>query len=201
MTSSINTLNRRRMRGFSLIELLIVIAVVALIAAITSMSVGSLGMSRKLTAGGNLAVDLINHARQVAKSRNTLTMVTAITDGNDAGRVLATFVFSATNGASGSWSQVDAWRTLPDGITLDLESSTNFFRTPPADAGTLRRGGQDVEYRSAVFLPDGRVMSASSTPQVLYLKPKVSTEPAPSLKNYYKIIVNPATGIPFIRRP
>jgi prepilin-type N-terminal cleavage/methylation domain-containing protein len=192
---------RREARGFTLIELLVVIAIIAVLTAVTTMSIGSLGQGRKLTTGGNLVVDLINHARQVAKSRNTLTMVTAVTGGDEAGLALATFAFSATNGTSGSWTPLDAWRTLPDGITLDLASSTNFFTAPPSSSGTLTRGGEAVEYQSAVFLPDGRMLSSSSTPHVLYVKPKWSTGPAPTLKNYYKIVVNPATGIPIIRRP
>jgi prepilin-type N-terminal cleavage/methylation domain-containing protein len=187
--------------AFTLLELLLVIVVIAILATLTIMAVGSLGGGRKLTAGGNLAVDLINHARQVAKSKNTLTMVAMIDSGSDSGRALTTLIFSATGGTNGAWSQLDPWRVLPDGVTVDQASSTNFFKALPASATPLKRAGETVDCTGAVFLPDGRALNSSASPQVLFLKHLTSAEPAPSLPNYFKIIVNQATGIPIIRRP
>ena len=188
--------------AFSLIELLVVIAIIAVLVTMTILSVGNVGQGRKLTTAGNLTVDLINQARQVAKAKNTLTMLALITDTNeaDAGRALTALAFSA-NGTNGTWSQVDKWRLLPEGIIIDQASSTNFFGPVPAAALPITRMGQTVSCSAMVFLPDGRALTSSSAPQVLYLKAVTSTNPAPSLPNYYKIIVNQATGIPIIRRP
>ncbi len=189
--------HRVPLEAFSLLELLVVIAVLGILAAMTSLAISSLSQSTKLTIGGNLAVDLINNARQVARTRNTMTMVAMVSSGADTGRALAILVFSATNGTNGSWLQIDKWRTLPEGITI--ETNNNFFQPPPASAVPISRAGAATDCVSAVFLPDGRPLSASSVPLVLIVK---SAGPEASrTNNYYKIIMNQATGIPAIRRP
>lgn len=196
-----NRLSSTNAPAFSLIELLLVIAIIAVLAAMTSLAVGSLGQGKKLTAAGNLTVDLLNHARQAARAKNTLTMLAVIKTGDGADRVLTTLTFSAVNGTNGTWTQIDSWRTLPEGIAIDQASSTNFFTAPPAQALPIKRGGQTVECSAMVFLPDGRPLSASSSPHVLFLKSQAETNAAPTAKNFYKIIVNQATGVPMIRRP
>lgn len=188
---------RLRPYGFSLLELLAVIAVLGILAAMTSLAISSLSQGTKLTTAGNLAVDLINNARQVARARNTMTMVAMVSSGADAGRALALLSFSATNGTNGSWSQIDKWRTLPEGIVID--QTNNFFQPPPASVGPVSRGGTSIACTGAVFLPDGRPLSTSSIPLVLFLKSANTS--SSQTNNYYKIIVNQATGIPTIRRP
>jgi len=195
-------ISRFRSRAFSLVELLVVVAVIAVLFTLTLLAIGNLGQSRRLTVAGNLTVDLINHARQVAKSRNTLTLVALIDSGADSGRALATFAYAATHGAAGAWSQLDPWSTLPEGIEVDLAASAQFFQaTPPVSVphpSSFTRGGQTVTCATAIFLPDGRTVNPSTAPQVIILRGAESPADAP---NFYKIIINQATGIPTIRRP
>ena len=132
--------------AFSLIELLVVIAIIAVLVTMTILSVGNVGQGRKLTTAGNLTVDLINHARQLAKAKNTLTMLAMLESGADSGRALTTLAFSATNGTNGTWSQVDKWRLLPEGIIIDQASSTNFFGPVPAAALPITRMIRALRY-------------------------------------------------------
>jgi len=183
-------------RAFTLIELMAVIAIILILVALAVLSVNSMGGASKLTAAGNETVDIINHARQVARSRNTLAMVVVNRTGDSAGRVLAAFVFSATNGTNGTWSQIDPWKTLPEGAKIDLAASTNFFGSPMASALPFQRAGATEECLAATFLPDGRLFSTSSQSSVIWLRNSQG-----STNNFYKIIVNQATGIPIVRRP
>ncbi|CAN5393156.1 hypothetical protein BH09VER1_BH09VER1_08210 [soil metagenome] len=182
--------------AFSLVELLCVIAIICVLAVIVNLAITSLSQGRKLTTGGNLTVDLINHARQIAKSRDTLTMVAMVNSGPDAARSFAVLAFAATNGTNGNWTQIEKWRTLPENVAVDQSASTNFFLPPPTTALPISREGQPVTCLSAVFLPNGRPLNPSSSPQVVYLFGQHA-----STNNFYKVIINQATGIPIVRRP
>lgn len=191
----------RSLRAFSLVELLVVIAVLSILMVLVLPSISSLGGAGKLASAGNLAVDTIKHARQVARSKNTLTMIAMINSGTDNGRAYATLAFSATNGTNGTWSQFGRWQNLPDGIWIEPTKSVGFFQTPPLNAPTLNRAGASVArtgYKAAVFLPDGRLNVTSTNMPVVHLQRTVT---GASTNNYYKIIINEATGVPIIRRP
>jgi prepilin-type N-terminal cleavage/methylation domain-containing protein len=185
--------------AFSLLELLVVIAILGILASMTSLAIGSLGYGTKLTTAGNLAADVINNARQAARARNTRTMVAMVSGGADAGRALAALAFTATNGTDGYWSQIDKWRTLPEGIIVDTTKSLNFFQSPPPSALPIMRAGAAATCSCAEFLPDGRPLNAASSNLILYLTSANAS--SAQTNNYYKIIVNQATGIPTIRRP
>lgn len=187
--------NERR-KAFSLVELLVVVAAMGVLLALTGLAVSSLGSSQKLTTAGNATVDLINQARQAARTYNTLTMLAMVKEGDEANRAFSLLAFSSTNGTNGIWRPLERWKALPDGIVVNQEASTNFFRIPPATAIPIDRAGQTVECLAAVFLPDGRTWTSSSQPQVILLN--AANGPT---NNFYKIIVNPATGVPMIRRP
>lgn len=181
--------------AFSLIELLMVVGVIALLAVLTVQAVGSVGGGNRLTTAGNELVDVINHARQVARARNTVTLLAVVSDGDEAGRVFGAFSFRATNGAAGDWSQIDRWKTLPAGTVIDLAGSTNLFGAPPASIA-FQRGGKTLTCLSTAFLPDGRPRVGGAVPPVLWVRPENA-----STNNFYKIIINPATGTPIVRRP
>lgn len=183
-------------QAFTLIELLTVMAIIGILVVLAVMAVNSLGGGNKLTTAGNETVDIINHLRQYARSRNTLTMIAVVRSGDSAGRVIGGFAFSATNGTNGTWSQIERWSTLPDGVEIDLDDSTNFFGSPMASALPLQRGGTTVDCLAATFLPDGRPLASTSQSSVIWLRPSVG-----STNNFYKIIINQATGIPIVRRP
>lgn len=185
-------------QAFSLLELLIVVAVISVLATLVVQSISS-PAAAQLTTAGNETVDLINHTRQYAQANNTLAMLAVINSGSDAGRVLGSFAFAATNGTNGAWTQIDRWRTLPEVVHIDLPGSTNALTTPPSPVPSLQRGGSTVGYVAATFLPDGRPYTTNSQPPVLWLRHPANS--SGSQANFYKIILNESTGTPFIRRP
>lgn len=182
--------------AFSLVELLVVVAVMALLVALTTMAISGPGLAGKLTTAGNETVDVINNTRQYAQAQNTLAMVAVVRDGDFAGRVIGSFGFSATNGTNGAWTPIDRWRTLPDGVAINVAESTDFFQPPISSALPFRRGGVTVNCLTATFLPDGQLWTTSSAAPVVWL----NTVPGTS-SNFYKILINQATGMPVVRRP
>lgn len=186
-------MNRKvsRTRAFSLVELLIVVGLISIM--ISLVVIGSFKESNRLATGGNMTVDLMSQARQAARTRNTLTMLVMQNGGKDARRALSVYSFSVKDR---EWTQIDRWRILPTGIEINKELSDVFFTQPPAAALPLTRVGEEIDCLAAMFLPDGRVWTSASEPLVVQLN-KTRGE----VHDFYKIIVNQATGTPIVRRP
>lgn len=182
-------------RGFSLIELLIVMAIMAILTVMGVMAVGSLGDGKKLVAGGNQIVNLINLARQTAQGKNTLTMFVVVPGQNDDGPVFSVFEYVRS---TQQWSQIEKWITLQKPISMDLVDISELFNSGYAHAPQITRAGSPLNpgdgYRFAIFLPDGRPLTTSTAPLYLLL---TGRQPA----NFYKILLNQNTGIPIVRRP
>lgn len=188
-------INRNRNRGFTLVEVLVVIFIIGALFGLTMLAVNSLGPSARLTSAGNQVVDVINHARQVAMAQNSLTMVAVIENGAEEGRALATLIYSPEQSA---WTQIDRWATLPEGMMIDITESKEFFNKSLDPSIQLQKSGQTMQCLTSTLLPNGRPRYATSNAQVVLVKLKGTSKP---FSNYYKIIVNQATGIPLVQRP
>ncbi len=186
-----------RQSAFSLLELLTVIAIIGILAVMTALAVSNVGEGQKLTTGGNMAVDLINNARQVARARNTKTMVIMTTSGGDAGRFLTSMVYDPV---SGVWSQLDKWQQLPEGIVINQTNSSSFLLPITSQAVIPKRLNVTVSGAGTEFLPDGRPYNATNN-LVIELESTKERLKSSGRVNFYKIIVNQATGIPIVRRP
>lgn len=191
-----------REKGFTLIELLTVLAVIIMLVALVAANMGDLGSSRNLANGGSLLRGLVDQARQTARSHNSMTMLVGRLDGDDGGRL---FTLLERRSGSAAWQQISKWERLPDGISLDREESEIFVQsatdTTTLARPTLKHGAAQIQpsqYGYAVFLPGGRLYASTAEPPVLYLKHLQAGEDP---KNYYKIVINPMTGVPHVKRP
>jgi len=188
-----------RIGAFTLVELLMVIALIAVLIGLITMSITSIGRSQQLGLAGTTSVDLLNYARQLAKSENTLTRVALISQGAEAGRVMTVLQYRRE---TDEWKQVDRWITMPEGFEMDLAE----LQEPPPNSValftvadpqiTLKRSGADVQARVLEFLPSGRPHVSGNVPLVGTIRGTHSDG-----KNFYRIVVNPSTGIPVARRP
>lgn len=201
ITSAAPVVPIRCRQGFSLIELLVVIAIIAILTVLTTLSLGGIGASRKLTTAGNLAVDLIENASQLASAKNTLAMLTMVNSGPEAGRVFTTLQYDR---ATDKWSRAAEWTVFPEGVAVDLAASALFFDSAsyanPTN-NTLTRAGETIsatDYDYAVFLPSGAPLNSTPGPLVISI---VRSPAQSSDANFYKIIVNQSTGIPSVQRP
>lgn len=175
-------------RAFTLVELLVVIAILSILATLAVLGIGSLSGGNKLTTAGNAIVDTVNKTRQAAQSHNALGVFVVLSNQMTAG-----FLYEP---ATTNWQQIERWASLPEGITFDTNSSSNTLSPPSQTNFPLRSGTQQSDYGVMTFLPDGRPWPGIATTPMLTLRKKVG----PSA-NYYKILINPATGVPFVRRP
>lgn len=188
-----------RSGAFTLAELLAVVALVAMMIGLVTMAISSIGQSQQLGLAGTTSVDMLNYARQLARSENTLTRVALISEGAEAGRVMTVLQYRRE---TDDWKQVERWSVMPEGFEMDLAELT----LPPPNGAPLftesspevilKRSTKDVRAMVLEFLPSGRPRVAANVPLVGTIRSASSNS-----RNFYRIVVNPSTGIPVARRP
>lgn len=173
----------RRIRAFSLVELLVVVAVLSLL---MGLSAPGLFRSAGITNAGNQIVDLTALARQMAVSRNVLTaLVFAQPIPDVKGRAVGLLEY----GPDREWKSVGGWTILPESVY-----ATNSSGHPlPAVTGTPRitfRGNDVTLDNTLVFYPDGRMRQSSTPTATVRVVASTDAAAADSASNYYDIVLN-----------
>lgn len=163
-------------RAFSLVELLVVITLLMILGvAVSSMGPGILG-GRDLAAAREILKGQIQTARQYASSKGQMTMLVVRSSGDKAWQRASVF---AAEPVGQTWSQVDAWRELPERIFLDPAydpASEPWGHIPlglsgahlatPAPAQSIRDGGATLahgsDYLTIAFYPGAGLMSGTN---------------------------------------
>jgi prepilin-type N-terminal cleavage/methylation domain-containing protein len=207
--------------GFTLVELLVVMAIMGIMMSLLISGLGTAG-SQRLVVGGNDLVSLTNVARQDAISKGTLvTLVMIASSGNTNWDRRVFCAMELTPPVPGSdtaptWTPITKWVQLPDGISPD--TSTDTFTTystalslpAPLPAVTYQGTSVDAAKLAYIsFLPDGRLLSTTSTTGNSFVTPPVlrlfnnatAASASASVKNYYQITFNSLTGVPIVDRP
>ncbi len=128
-------IQRKAVRGFSLIEILVVVVIMALLMAASLPALSSLTVGGQMNQTISEVTGLLEQARQYAVSHNTYVWVAFSTENTASGQNLLVAVVSSKNGMS--LSSMGTAVTVP-GTTLDLISPLRSYRQIKlSDAGTF----------------------------------------------------------------
>ncbi|CAN5761739.1 hypothetical protein BH09VER1_BH09VER1_13320 [soil metagenome] len=190
-------------RGFSIMELLCVMAIMAILLTGALPALSSLLQSSNLTRGGQMMIDQLSMARQIAAAKNRTVEVRLIklnpTDGAYAGLQLWTVE------PNGSSTPADRLVRLPN----DIYISTSPTLSPPFSTLTSSNmavaGLSGLPYTSFKVRPAGSVepVQAPANRSSFYFTfvngrfTNSSTAP----RNYVTLQINPDTANPIIYRP
>jgi prepilin-type N-terminal cleavage/methylation domain-containing protein len=206
----------KRLRAFSLIELLLVMSIMLLIAGASVFGLVGGSNARNLDIAGNKVADLVNEARQNSIANRVMTALVLITPDSDPRSNAAIdnrlFLIEQFDQESSTWQPVSQWELLPDGVVVDLSDSATFTKLPsllmpPTSLSYQGNPLNPTAYQ--VFLPDGHLAGAGQTPALRLVSGNAnghstaytSSTTAGVPHNYYDITINPYTGMPIIDRP
>ena len=191
-------------RAFTLVELVVVIAIGLLLVVATIPAIGPMMESRDLAQGGQMIVDQIVTARQLASARNTTVEVCLVK--LDQGAAGYSGIELRTFDASGTAVTLFPLSPLPRGICIaEAARLSPLLRLPGMGGGVLRAGGASVPYVSFKVRSSGVVepiLSGADRAKLyftLVLARQVSGDTLPS--NFILVQLNPDSGSPFIYRP
>jgi len=213
-----NTRRSRVSTGFTLIEILVVITIIAILLAITGSSFTGAMRGMAITNAGNKVTQMCEAARQRAMATNVLTAVVLVTNADDPEDGRAMMVMEYPPGGS-AWKQVSEWESLPNGTTVDLNSTTtyNSFVTdrsplPFASGDSVKFRGAPLsttQYAARVFVPSGGLLDTNQRSQLQVVDgesvngsttySKSTTGGVPD--NYYRVTILGATGKTKVERP
>lgn len=193
----------RRIRGFSIVELLAVMAVVGILLALTVPAMTSLMESSNLTRAGQMMADQVNLARQIASARNTTVEIRLVRMEDASSGYEAIQLW--TNDAAGNAKPLGSLSLFPQSTSiagntavLSRMLSIGSDSTMPANSGA----GSNKKYRSFQIRPNGLV-TPTLPMERCYLAVVGSRYAGDSQlpKNYVTVQINPQTGTPLVYRP
>lgn len=196
-----------RLRGFSLLELLIVLAVVAALVAMVAQVYGSTAQSAAITAGAQLIGDTLSEARSAATAQNTPVEV----------RIYAvaqsgppTTPFRNYNAIQLRWVKPDRSTpamsplvTLPTWVVIDATTAHSPLiaantKTPPPDASDPNLNGDTRVFH---FYTDGSTDLAPGANWFLTVRAATQSDPAHFPANWACVVIDPVTGRAQVYRP
>jgi prepilin-type N-terminal cleavage/methylation domain-containing protein len=185
-----------RLRAFSLLELLTVIAVLGAMAVIGMPALMSSTSGSKITHAGNTLADLASLARQKSASGNAMVAMVLVNAQleSEKGQAVGIFEF----GPERTWKQAGNWLRLPDGISVDMQSSPESIRKlVDANIALAGRPLGETDYSALVFYSDGRMCGNGSMAPSIRARSTVSV----SSGNYYDLVFNAENSAFRISRP
>jgi uncharacterized protein (TIGR02596 family) len=191
--------------GFTLIELLVVMGIIALIAAL-AISSPNLWRSTNVTTAGNLVMEDLAFARELAIANNQATEVWFLRPTGGTFLIATQIYLVDSTGNSSSYGGV---HHLP--VNLGMDSGSTFLSTLFVTANQKTFSGTQpyipgfqtsYDAWSVRFMPDGSTTLSSNQYLTLHDVALGDQMPSPNLPNNYAMIsIDSATGAVSLYRP
>lgn len=211
----------RQKGGFSLVEVLVVVLLIGALVGFLAPAVWGAMKGTALQQSGSLVVALVDQARQMAVTKNTMSALVLLADAGteDDYRAFTQLEYKPDMG----WTQVRDWQRLPKGVLVDFSSGESSFLTrspavfpllqPGESHPPLRFNGRELRqrksYAACIFMPSGARRNADQPArlrlvagfkegsQLIYSQRGTSGRPP----NYFDVTIVGVTGAVKVDRP